>query len=491
MKNLKNILLFLFGVMMWFTPMGARGLELDTSAGKLPEVTFGSLRHCRMYCEALKAFYTVDVWLPPVYETDTEKSFPVIYMHDGQNLFDPSLSYAGAAWEIDLTLEKLIGRDLVHAPIIVGIHNRGTNRPADYIPAKPVLEYISEDNREASGMWKLTGNKFYGDEYMSFIVNSLKPEIDRLFRTLPDCANTSIMGSSMGGLASLYAICEYPQVFANAACLSTHWIGNFDYENTVFPEAMMAYINDHLPEADCHRLYLDRGTEDLDSSYDKWESMARDLVRSKGYTEENGNLLCFTDEGASHNEIYWAGRVDLPLHFILHSTDEPYTPDVPELQTFHVVFQDATKSWSKVNAFTWSPGVVQLGNWPGTAMTPIEYEGEKGWEIKFSHKIAPTNIIFNNGGSQTKDLRFQDSMVYDFHGPLKEITSGIREIGTSQDLKISVIDGLLWVESPEDERVILYSASGASLPLRLYPGHNAINLSSGLYILKGIKILIP
>lgn len=193
----------------------------------------------------------------------------------------------------------------------------------------------------------------------------------------------------MGGLASLYAMCEYPQIFGSAACLSTHWIGNFDYDNTIFPNAMLAYINDHLPDPANHCLYLDRGTTDLDSSYETWEGMARELVRSKGYMEENGNFLCMTDEGASHNEVFWALRVDLPLHFILHSNDDPYTPDVPDIQNFQVVFQDASKPWSKVNAFAWAPGVLQLGSWPGTTMTEINYEGEKHGKLNSLTRSLP------------------------------------------------------------------------------------------------------
>ncbi|MDE6272338.1 MAG: starch-binding protein [Muribaculaceae bacterium] len=492
MNILKSLSIIFLGLIFGLGTLQAGELQLDASYGKVPAVTFGQMRHCRIYSDELKGYLTVDIWLPPAYESDAHKHFPVIYMHDGQNLFDPALSFAGAAWEIDATLEKLIGRDIVNAPIVVGIHNRATFRPSDYIPERPVMEYISEDDRDASGMWELTGNKFYADEYLAFLVNTLKPEIDRLFRTLPDCGSTSIMGSSMGGLASLYAMCEYPQVFGCAACLSTHWIGNFDYDNTIFPNAMLAYIADHLPDPASHRLYLDRGTIDLDSSYENWERQARDLVRSKGYTEDSGNFLCMTDEGASHNEIYWALRVDVPLHFILHSDDNPYIPEVPELQAFHVIFQDASKPWSKVNAFAWAPGVLQLGAWPGKAMTEIEYEGGKAWEIKFSHKVAPANIIFNNGSSQTKDLDFKPDMVYDFSGPLKNITSGISEIVDSSGLKIFVRGGMLQIESEKDMEIPLYSLEGLQRRLRLFRGLNVIgNLPAGIYFLYDKKILIP
>ncbi len=458
---------------------------------RIPACSPGSIRRFSARCEQLDDSFTVDVWLPDSYAAGSEECYPVVYMHDGQNLFDPSISYVGAAWEIDLAIEKLSALGIIHTPIVVGIHNRSSKRPADYIPRKPVMDYIAEADRAASGMWSLVGNTFNGDDYMAFIAKTLKPEIDHLFRTLSDRDNTFIMGSSMGGLASFYALCEYPDVFGGAACLSTHWIGNFDYDNTIFPTAMLAYLSDHLPEADTHRLYLDRGTEDLDSSYGKWEEMARELVRGKGYTEEKGNLHVFTDEGATHNEVYWAARVDRPLHFLLASTDDPYVPGDTEMKDHYVVFQDAAYPWSRVNVFTWAPGVLQTGSWPGKPMKQIIYNGAPAWEFRFTHKISPTNIIFNNGSSQTADLDFRNNYVYTFKGPSAPVDiSGLAVEAISVSPGIRTERGLLIVESVTSRDMEIYTPDGRVMKFTLAPGSNSIRLPQGIYVTEGRKIVI-
>ncbi|MDE6311712.1 MAG: starch-binding protein [Muribaculaceae bacterium] len=469
----------------------AAGPLTEISTGYIPVCSPGIIRHYYIKSPELNANFTVDVWLPDCYESRGEERHPVVYMHDGQNLFDPATSFAGVAWEVDLALGKLIEGDYIHAPIVVGIHNRGDLRPSDYIPEKAATQYIAENDRNASGMWSLVGNKFYGDEYMSFIANTLKPAVDAAFRTLDDAANTFIMGSSMGGLASIYALCEYPDVFGGAACLSTHWIGNFDYGNTIFPSAMIAYLTDALPDAATHRLYLDRGTVDLDSSYDKWEEIVRTLVRSKGYTEEADNLMTYTDNGASHNEIYWAARVDRPLHFMLKSSDKPYTPSDPGEQTFHVIFQDSSKPWTRVNAFTWAMGVTQLGTWPGTKMQEIVYNGQQAWEISFTHKIEPSNIIFNNGSAQTADLDFKNEYVYDFKGPREAISSGIDLPRTTEQTLLRVEGRTLIAETDASRILQVHTVDGRSYSFVLSPGLNTITgLAPGLYISEGRKFII-
>ncbi len=491
LKKLCFIALIASGATAAAPEAAAAGPMTEISTGYIPVSSPGVIRHYHVKSPELNANFTVDIWLPDNYESRADDRYPVVYMHDGQNLFDPSISFGGVAWEIDLAVAKLMEGDYIHTPIVVGIHNRETLRSCDYIPEKAVTDYISDTDRTASGMWSLVGNKFYGDEYMSFIANTLKPAVDAAFRTLDDAANTFIMGSSMGGLASIYALCEYPEVFGGAACLSTHWIGNFDYNSTIFPTAMIAYLTDALPDPDTHRLYLDRGTVDLDSSYDKWEEQVRALVRSKGYTEEKDNLMTFTDNGASHNELYWAARVDRPLHFMLKSSDKPYTPSDPGEQAFHVIFQDSSKPWTRVNAFTWAMGVTQLGTWPGTAMQEIVYNGQTAWEINFTHKIAPSNIIFNNGSAQTADLDFKNEYVYDFKGPREAISSGLTLPGAESGISLRANGRSLIAETPEACTLRIHSLDGRSYSFELTPGMNTISeLAPGIYICEGRKFML-
>lgn len=135
---------------------------------------------------------------------------------------------------------------------------------------------------------------------------------------------TFAIGSSMGALASMYLLCEYPEIFGGAACMSTHWIGslnlNSDYtmnDDEVCANAILQYLSDNLPSDSQHRLYLDQGTTGWDAGYLKYEVVAREIVRGKGYTEENGQLYVYDARGAGHNEWYWQQRIFIPLKFLL------------------------------------------------------------------------------------------------------------------------------------------------------------------------------
>jgi enterochelin esterase-like enzyme len=145
-------------------------------------------------------------------------------------------------------------------------------------------------------------------------VQELKPAIDRKYATKPDAASTFIMGSSMGGLISVYAMNEYPQVFGGAAGLSTHWIGGFK-PNSAIPLAGFNYLRDHLAPPQNHRLYQDHGTIELDAMYGPYQVFIDQIVRDAGYTDANFMTRVF--EGTGHNEKAWAARLDIPVLFLL------------------------------------------------------------------------------------------------------------------------------------------------------------------------------
>lgn len=167
-KILTTCLLMLLGCSM------AMAIELTpVTTGHLPVSDPGTLKRYTAFCGALNASYTVDIWFPEGYDAGSETRYPVIYMQDGQNLFDPSISFAKVAWEVDKALGRLIAAGEVTAPIIVGIHNRGVDRPADYIPEKPITEYMNKHQQTLSGMDAVTGGKYYGDEYAAFVAGSL------------------------------------------------------------------------------------------------------------------------------------------------------------------------------------------------------------------------------------------------------------------------------------------------------------------------------
>jgi enterochelin esterase-like enzyme len=233
-------------------------------------------------------------------------------MHDGQNLFDTATSTWGITWGVSEWVKKLSAESKVPEVIIVGISNT-PKRYREYMPTKPFIE-IKEETR-LSITEEYEGPPL-GDEYLKFIVEELKPYIDSNYRTLSNQANTFIMGSSMGGLITWYAITEYPEVFGAAGCLSTHWIGSKNFGGHNVSDAFVGYLEKQLPPPGKNRYYFDYGTIMLDSLYEPHQMKIDRVMRDAGYFEgENWITLKF--EGADHNEASWQDRLDIPLLFLL------------------------------------------------------------------------------------------------------------------------------------------------------------------------------
>jgi glycosidase/predicted alpha/beta superfamily hydrolase len=279
-------------------------LELSGEPGVPPGVT-GTLRtHERVASQYVEA-RRVDVWLPPGYEQDASRRFPVIFMHDGQNLFDPALSYIGIDWGIDEAMTRLAAENSGLQAIVVGVWNT-PKRFQEYMPAKAVTESKLPD--DWPGMAWMRKETIVSDGYLHFLVEELKPFIDSTYRTLPDRANTFTMGSSMGGLISFYAVAEYPDVFGGAGCVSTHWpLGN---------GLVIDYLARHLPPPGRHRLYFDFGTATLDSNYEPYQRRVDALLRAAGYVDGK-DWITRKAEGAEHSERAWRARVEVPLQFLL------------------------------------------------------------------------------------------------------------------------------------------------------------------------------
>lgn len=252
----------------------------------------------------------VDVWLPPDYDAGAARRYPVLYMHDGQNCFDPADAAFGVAWEAQRALERQIAARQARPAIIVGVWNRHMLRYPEYRPAKP-FRYLSQPARElvTAGL----GGMPFSDDYLAFLADELKPFIDATYRTLPGRDDTFIMGSSMGGLISLYAVCEYPDVYGAAACLSTHW--------PAVEGVMAPYLRDRLPAPATHRLYFDRGTDALDALYAPLQAQIDLLVAAAGY-QRGDNWASLVFPGAGHFETDWQRRVHIPLRFLLRATKE-------------------------------------------------------------------------------------------------------------------------------------------------------------------------
>jgi enterochelin esterase-like enzyme len=283
-----------------------------------PTVASGTVKRLTNFPSRYVQPRTVDVWLPAGYDAQTR--YAVLYMHDGQMLFDSTTNWNRQEWGIDETVGRLMATQLIRPCIVVGIWNTGATRHADYFPQKP-FESLSKQQQDSiygatrGGKQPLFAAPIQSDKYLKFLVQELKPYIDRHFATQPDRASTFVAGSSMGGLISMYAICEYPTVFGGAACLSTHWPGLFSVENNPVPTAFLRYMDTHLPDPKTHVLYFDYGTKTLDSLYAPFQQQADVLLKQHGYTTANWLTKAFP--GDAHTETAWRNRLAIPIQFLL------------------------------------------------------------------------------------------------------------------------------------------------------------------------------
>ncbi len=227
----------------------------------------------------LKNSRALRIYLPPSYAENPAKRYPVLYMHDGQNLFDAKTAAYGVEWGIDETADRLIGAGIMDEIIVVGIDNTPA-RMAEYTPCC--------DPKHGGGQLAA---------YQAFVTDTVKPYIDGALRTLPGRETTAIMGSSLGGIASVYIAQRQPQVFSKAGGVSSSfwWDGG----------RMVSAPAARVPV----RFYIDAGT---DSDGLEGTIAMRDVMLGQGY-RVGTDLLYHAAEGGIHNEKSWAARVDKPL----------------------------------------------------------------------------------------------------------------------------------------------------------------------------------
>lgn len=238
------------------------------------------------------------VWLPPAY-ADVTRRFPVLYMHDGDNLFDAYASYAGE-WGVDETLTALHDEGL--AAIVVGIPNMGDTRFNEYSP------YDDTIRERGHGV---------GDVYLRFIIDTVKPLIDAQFRTLPDVAHTGIAGSSMGGLISLYAFLTHPDVFGLCGAFSpVFWYGEAAlYDLTQTPAHGRVYLDIGTVEGEVYANLATREAITESAANDAYRDGVR---RLRDGLQQTGYVLHYVeDAGERHHESAWAKRLPDALRFLL------------------------------------------------------------------------------------------------------------------------------------------------------------------------------
>lgn len=288
------------------------------SAQPVPGVSSGTVKRLENFPSKYITTRNIDIWLPEGYSA--AKKYAVLYMNDGQMLFDSTTTWNKQSWDVDNVLSKLLQEKKIRNVIVVGIWNGGATRHADYFPQKP-FESLTPEQKEfvtrqlqASGITK-TAFQPRSDNYLKFLVTELKPFIDKTYPVYTDRSNTFIAGSSMGGLISMYAICEYPDVFGGAACMSTHWPGIFTLEGNPVPDAFTGYMSRHLPDPEDHKIYFDYGDQTLDALYPPLQKKVDEVMKARGYSAQNWETRFFP--GMDHSEKSWNKRLAVPIEFLL------------------------------------------------------------------------------------------------------------------------------------------------------------------------------
>lgn len=281
---------------------------------------------------ALGTNRTVRIWLPPSYDDSPEARYPVLYLHDGQNVFSsagPNVAFGWGNWEVDLTIERLAGENRMREIILVAIDNT----PKRYQEYRGRTTIFTDEERKATRQPIVeAGDNSAYERYARFLTKELKPAIDHRFRTLADPAHTGVLGSSMGGIGSLVLAWDHPEVFGLAASLS----GAYQVEKRLFLESV---LKPHSGPPKPMKLYFDCGTKfgaNGDDGRVNTEAVVAELRRI-GW-QDDVNLRYFLDEHpltpaqleplklpadkfkeaqiSQHNELYWRLRVWRPLEFL-------------------------------------------------------------------------------------------------------------------------------------------------------------------------------
>jgi len=248
-------------------------------------------RHSDFASKILRNQREVLVYLPPGYRRWLGQRYPVLYLQDGQNVFDAATAFGAVEWGVDETAQRLLARKLIEPLIIVAVANTGENRIHEYAPSRGRFD------------GKRKRSKGLARNYGRFLIEELKPFIDRKYRTRPETEFTGLGGSSLGGLLTLALGIWFPNVFTRLAVMSPAvW----------WDECFICRMVDELEEKLPLKIWLDTGTRE-----EGWQRTRdlRDRLVEKGW-RVNDDLQYTEVEGADHSERAWGARIDPMLRFL-------------------------------------------------------------------------------------------------------------------------------------------------------------------------------
>ncbi|MDY7097674.1 MAG: alpha/beta hydrolase-fold protein [Pseudomonadota bacterium] len=258
----------------------------------------------------------LSIWLPAGYHAATTR-YRVLYMHDAQNLFDPALSNFNKVWAADRAMKDHAAKRSEDPWIIVGIWSPGIDRYRQYLP---LPAYNMADGTLRAAMDDYAQGPIVSHRYLDWITQALKPWVDSQFRTKPDRDSTAIIGSSMGGLISLYAFLEHRDVFGRAGCVSTHWPAiapqNVDSTDPELLAIWRSMLAEKLGEPDGRKLWFDLGTATLDAYYPAYQAQIDAFMASTNWRRGH-DWESRTYPGAEHEENAWAKRLPDVFDWVL------------------------------------------------------------------------------------------------------------------------------------------------------------------------------
>lgn len=272
------------------------------------------------------------IWLPPGYDSGT-RSYPVLYMHDGQNLFDPAKSAFNKVWAADKAMLVAMATGTVEPHIIVGIWAPGAARYRQYLP-RDVYNVVPPTVR--AQMDTMAGGEVVSDAYLAWLSGPLKHWVDSTWRTRPGRDDTAIVGSSMGGLMSCYAFLERPDVCGRAGCISSHWPAvdprSVGAANPALATTWRNWFVSHLGQADGRRVWFDHGTATLDAFYAPYQQEIDAQMAQSGW-RKGIDWQSRVYPGAAHEENAWAARLPEVFEWLLERRthgDDHRTPALPQ-----------------------------------------------------------------------------------------------------------------------------------------------------------------
>jgi predicted alpha/beta superfamily hydrolase/predicted transcriptional regulator YdeE len=374
----------------------------------------------------------VHVWIPPSYDFDVEKRYPVLYMHDAQQVFDPKTSTHGVDWQVDETATRLIAEGNMQEIIVVATTS------------------TKDRNDEYSDTPK-------GALYADFIIKKLKPFVDQKYRTLTDREHTAVMGSSMGGRISFLLAWNHPEVFSMAGCLSSALFGK-----------MVKPVAEYDGPPKNIRLYLDNGGIGLEKILQPGNDWMLEVLPKKGFVFGK-DFIWFQDLTAEHNEAAWAKRVWMPLEFFFGPGERPWVKDLAPVPS--PLFAARDKIPVPIIA---SPAICVAGRkqtlheWQGVTEIPAlwtEVLRERGPEqdgpfvgVSFFDPEHPADydyiagrVVKKGGGADETIVPPNAYAVFKHHGPLTNLSETLDYVSQwwiPQSEYVAAVPSLLRFDTP-------------------------------------------